>query len=99
MIKDNTSHYINQAEISSYLFDVRKYNALTRDEETELIKKMEGVADFYLPEGKWTSLITGESVVGGSWRSEKHGYTSLPLYVRESSLTQNGAELNPLLKR
>ena len=37
MIKDNTSHYINQAEISSYLFDVRKYNALTRDEETELM--------------------------------------------------------------
>ena len=59
----------------------------------------EGVADFYLPAGTWISLITGESVTGGSWRSEKHGYTSLPLYVRESSLTQNGAELNPLLKR
>ena len=59
----------------------------------------EGVADFYLPAGTWISLITGESVAGGSWRSEKHGYTSLPLYVRESSLTQNGAELNPLLKR
>ena len=40
MIKDNTSHYINQSEISSYLFDVRKHNALTRDEETELIKKI-----------------------------------------------------------
>ena len=40
MIKDNTSHYINQSEISSYLFDVRKYNALTRDQETELIKKI-----------------------------------------------------------
>ena len=59
----------------------------------------EGVADFYLPAGTWISLITGESVTGGSWRSEKHGYTSLPLYLRESSLTQNGAELNPLLKR
>ena len=59
----------------------------------------DGVADFYLPEGTWISLITGESVVGGTWRSEKHGYTSLPLYLRESSLTQNGAELNPLLKR
>ena len=59
----------------------------------------DGVADFYLPEGTWISLITGESVTGGTWRSEKHGYTSLPLYVRESSLTQNGAELNPLLKR
>ena len=59
----------------------------------------DGVADFYLPAGTWVSLITGESVAGGSWRSEKHGYTSLPLYLRESSLTQNGAELNPLLKR
>ena len=59
----------------------------------------DGVADFYLPAGTWISLITGESVTGGTWRSEKHGYTSLPLYVRESSLTQNGAELNPLLKR
>ena len=59
----------------------------------------DGVADFYLPAGTWISLITGESVAGGSWRSEKHSYTSLPLYVRESSLTQNGAELNPLLKR
>jgi len=59
----------------------------------------DGIADFYLPEGKWTSLITGESVSGGGWRSEKHGYTSLPLYVRESTLTQNGAELNPVMKR
>jgi alpha-D-xyloside xylohydrolase len=59
----------------------------------------EGVADFYLPEGKWTSLITSESVVGGSWRSEKHGYTSLPLYILESTLTENGAELNPVMKR
>jgi RNA polymerase primary sigma factor len=40
MMKDNTSHYINQSEISSYLFDVRKYDALTRDQETELIKKI-----------------------------------------------------------
>ena len=59
----------------------------------------DGIADFYLPEGKWTSIITGESVVGGSWRSEKHGYTSLPLFIRESTLTQNGAELNPVMKR
>jgi len=59
----------------------------------------DGVADFYLPEGSWISLITGESVEGGSWRSEKHGYRSLPLYVRASTLNENGAELNPLLKR
>lgn len=40
MIKDNTSHYINQSEISIYLFDVRKYNSLTRQEENDLIKKI-----------------------------------------------------------
>ena len=40
MIKDNTSHYINQAEIATYLLDVRKHSALTRDQEIELIKKI-----------------------------------------------------------
>jgi alpha-D-xyloside xylohydrolase len=58
----------------------------------------DGIADFYLPEGKWTSLINGESIQGGSWRSERHGYSSLPLYIRESTLSQNGAELNPIMK-
>jgi alpha-D-xyloside xylohydrolase len=58
----------------------------------------EGTADFYLPEGRWRSLITGESVDGGTWRHEKHGYTSLPLYVRESTLIEHGAELNPVMK-
>jgi alpha-D-xyloside xylohydrolase len=58
----------------------------------------EGIADFYLPAGTWISLITGESVEGGVWRSEKHGYTSLPLYVRASTLAENGQELSPILK-
>lgn len=40
MIKDNTAHYINQSEISAYLFEVRKYNALNRDQENELIQKI-----------------------------------------------------------
>ena len=58
----------------------------------------EGTADFYLPEGRWTSLITGECVDGGTWRSEKHGFSSLPLYVRDSALIEHGAELNPVMK-
>lgn len=40
MIIDNTSHWINQSEISSYLQDVRKYKALTKEEEIELIKNI-----------------------------------------------------------
>jgi alpha-D-xyloside xylohydrolase len=58
----------------------------------------DGIADFYLPEGKWTSLITGQSVSGGGWRSEKHGYLSLPLYIRESTRAFNAAELSPVTK-
>ena len=38
MIKRDTSHYIDQSEITAYLYDVRKYTPLTREEEFELIK-------------------------------------------------------------
>lgn len=41
---------------------------------------------FYLPEGKWTHILSGEIVNGGSWRTEQHGFQSLPLYVRNNSL-------------
>lgn len=37
MIRKDTSHWIDQREINSYLQDVRKYPPLTRDEENELI--------------------------------------------------------------
>jgi RNA polymerase primary sigma factor len=45
MIKDNTSHWIDQSEITNYLYDVRKYNPLTRDQETELIQKIKTGCD------------------------------------------------------
>ncbi|OAB41069.1 alpha-xylosidase [Paenibacillus antarcticus] len=51
----------------------------------------EGIAEFYLPSGRWTSFVTGESVEGGSWRSEQHGFMSLPLYARQGSLVPVGA--------
>ena len=50
-----------------------------------------GEVEFYLPEGEWTSLLTGEVVQGGGWRRETHGYTSLPLYVRPGSVVPWGA--------
>lgn len=52
----------------------------------------EGDVDVYLPEGQWTQLLTGETVRGGSWRREKHGFDSLPIYVREGSVVPFGAE-------
>lgn len=50
-----------------------------------------GEVEFYLPEGEWTSLLTGEVVVGGRWLRETHGYTSLPLYVRPGAVLPWGA--------
>ncbi|HET6826082.1 MAG TPA: alpha-xylosidase [Amnibacterium sp.] len=50
-----------------------------------------GDVEFYLPAGAWTSLLTGERVQGGSWRRERHGFESLPLYVREGAVLPLGA--------
>ncbi len=41
-----------------------------------------GEITYYLPEGEWRSLLTGETVSGGGWRTEQHGYLSLPLWVQ-----------------
>lgn len=51
----------------------------------------EGEVDFYLPEGEWTSLLTGETVTGGRWQRETHGFDSLPLYVRPGAVIPWGA--------
>lgn len=51
----------------------------------------DGEVDFYLPAGEWTSLLTGETVRGGGWRRETHGFDSLPLYVRPGAVIPWGA--------
>ena len=51
----------------------------------------DGTVQFYLPAGGWTSLLTGERVVGGGWRTERHGLDSLPLYVRDGAVLPLGA--------
>jgi alpha-D-xyloside xylohydrolase len=50
-----------------------------------------GEVEFYLPAGEWTSLLTGETVNGGGWRRETHGFDSLPLYVRPGTVLPWGA--------
>jgi alpha-D-xyloside xylohydrolase len=50
-----------------------------------------GEVEFYLPAGRWTNYFTGEVVQGGGWRTERHGFMSLPLYVRESAVLPIGA--------
>lgn len=51
----------------------------------------DSMAEYYLPEGIWTNYLTGEERAGGKWYREKHGYLSIPLYVREGSIVANGA--------
>lgn len=51
----------------------------------------DGDVEFYLPEGEWTHLLTGERVTGGGWRRETHGFDSLPLYVRPGAVLPWGA--------
>lgn len=50
-----------------------------------------GEVDFYLPAGEWTSLLTGETVTGGRWVRETHGFESLPVYVRPGAVLPWGA--------
>ena len=50
-----------------------------------------GDVEFYLPAGTRTNYFTRETVEGGSWRRENHGFTSLPLYVREGAVIPTGA--------
>ncbi|WP_084130558.1 alpha-xylosidase [Demequina sp. NBRC 110055] len=55
------------------------------------VMSADGVVDFYLPTGTWTSLLTGERVEGGRWVRESHGFDSLPLYVRPGAIIPRGS--------
>jgi alpha-D-xyloside xylohydrolase len=45
----------------------------------------DGTVSYYLPAGKWTRLLSGETVQGGGWKTESHGFLSLPLLVRSGA--------------
>ena len=53
---------------------------------TAPIFKESGEVEYYLPEGIWVNLLTGETVTGGGWQKETHDYFSLPLMVRPGSV-------------
>ncbi|CAM5540349.1 alpha-xylosidase [Streptomyces badius] len=52
----------------------------------------DGEVEYYVPEGTWTSLLTGERVTGPAWRHETHGFDSLPLLVRDGAVLPWGAD-------
>lgn len=51
----------------------------------------DGEVDYYLPEGKWTHLLSGEVREGGHWFHDQYDYFSLPLYVKPNTLLPLGA--------
>jgi len=55
------------------------------------IFREDGTVTYYLPGGKWTHLLSGKVVQGGSWRKETYDYMSLPLFVRENTILPIGS--------
>jgi len=51
----------------------------------------EGDTAYYVPEGRWTKLLTGETVDGPRWVKERHGFDSVPLLVRPGSVIATGS--------
>ncbi len=52
----------------------------------------QGIAQYYLPEGKWTNYFTGETKAGNRWYKEHIDYQDIPLYVKEGSIIAVGAK-------
>ena len=51
----------------------------------------DGVAEFYVPEGRWTNYLDGEVFEGGRWYTRTYDYYHLPLLVRPGAVIPVGA--------
>lgn len=82
---DPTSWFIDrQFMVGSQILVAPVFDMREKVDEVEV--------QFYLPPGKWTSWWTGETMVGGGWKKEKHGFGTLPMYVREGTVLVMGRE-------
>ncbi|MGB4659790.1 MAG: alpha-xylosidase, partial [Mobilitalea sp.] len=50
----------------------------------------ESIANYYLPEGRWTNFFSGEVKTGSRWYKENCDYFHLPLMVKENSIIAVG---------
>lgn len=50
----------------------------------------DGMVEFYVPAGSWTSFLTGKAYEGPGWVRETHDFLSLPLLVRPNSVIPIG---------
>ncbi len=51
----------------------------------------DGAVSYYVPCGRWTRVLDGGVVEGHGWRTERHGFDSLPLLARPGSVIPWGA--------
>jgi alpha-D-xyloside xylohydrolase len=51
----------------------------------------DGVVDFYLPEGQWTHILTGEVRQGGRWHRGTYGFLEMPIFAREARILALGS--------
>ena len=77
--EDRTCHYVDKQYMLGDSFMVAP------------IFREDSMAEYYLPAGTWANYFTGEKVEGLRWITEKHGYLSIPLMVRENSIVAIGA--------
>ncbi|MFJ6385701.1 alpha-xylosidase [Kitasatospora sp. NPDC092039] len=52
----------------------------------------DGMVEYYVPEGTWTNVLTGDQVTGPRWVREQHGFHTLPLLARPDSVIPFGAD-------
>ena len=55
------------------------------------VMREDGCVDYYLPRGKWTHLLSGETVEGSGWRRDTYDFFSLPVFVRENTILPIGS--------
>jgi alpha-D-xyloside xylohydrolase len=51
----------------------------------------DGSVDFYLPDGRWTHLVTGEVLEGRRWHRAKYDFLGLPLFAKPGAVIAFGA--------
>lgn len=61
------------------------------------VLRADSCVQYYLPQGRWFRLLTGEAVAGGGWRTEQHDFLSLPLLLRPNRLLPLGETSDTVL--
>ncbi|MFC1406289.1 MULTISPECIES: alpha-xylosidase [Streptacidiphilus] len=52
----------------------------------------DGTVQYYVPQGTWTNVLTGDQVTGPRWVRETHGFATLPLLARPDSVIPFAAD-------